>query len=230
MVDKSRLVRPYLDSLTTRELVRIADSCGIDIPSYLERIFIIEELLDYARAEEDGDEDGGESLVESPDYLETAPIPRRYNITFIDVMIRDPLWVFVFWEVKEHDGEIIEMDPDFSGYYLRVKPERENGPVRKDFPSMIQIDPGETARYLGFSEYPARSGGFRVELCAVLGGRTDVLAVSRVFRLPGLPGKAVHDWEGANPPPLLSLSGLNDFPILRDMDRLPYRRFSCGES
>ncbi|MDR0731980.1 MAG: DUF4912 domain-containing protein [Treponema sp.] len=227
-MDRSRLVRPYLDSLTTQELARIADSCGIDIPPHLERIFIIEELLDYAREEEDEDEDGG--FVESSDYLETASIPRRYNITFIDVMIRDPLWVFVFWEIKEHDGEILEKDPDFSAYCLRVKPERENGPVRRDFPSTIQIDPGETARYLGFSEYPVRSGGFRVELCAGLGGRTEVLAVSRIFHLPRLSGKAVHDWEDAGSPPLLSLSGLNDFPILRDMDRPPYRRFSCDES
>ncbi|MDR0668557.1 MAG: DUF4912 domain-containing protein [Treponema sp.] len=220
-MERSRLVRPYLDSLTTRELIRMADNLGIDIPPSLERIFIIEELLDYAGADDEEDEDGG-SLVES-DYLETAPIPRRYNITFIDVMIRDPLWVFAFWEVKEHDGEIIEQDPDFSAYCLRIKP--EGRPVRKDFPCVIQVDPGDTARYLCFSEYPARQRSFRVELRALAGGRNQVLAVSRVFHLPALPGKAVHDWEDGKAASLLSLSGQNDFPILRNVDRLPHRRF-----
>ncbi|MDR3248021.1 MAG: DUF4912 domain-containing protein, partial [Treponema sp.] len=54
------LARPYLDSLTTEELARIADNCGIDIPPNLERIFIIEELLDYARAEDEEEQEGEE--------------------------------------------------------------------------------------------------------------------------------------------------------------------------
>jgi hypothetical protein len=231
-MDQACLVRPYLDSLTTQELARIADNCGIDIPPSLERIFIIEELLDYARLEdEDAEEEG--TLEESPDYLETAPIPRRYNITFIDVMIRDPLWVFVFWEVKEHDRDIFEKDSGFSGYYLRVIPAGDGPPVPKDLSFMVRVDPDDTARYLGFSEYPAQPGrGFRVELFAAFEGRNEVLAVSRVFRFPGLPGKAVQDRDSAGSLPLslASLSGLNDFPILRDTDRRPQRRYSCGES
>jgi hypothetical protein len=214
-MDRSCLARPYLDSLTTRELVRIADKCGIDIPPSLERVFIIGELLDYA-GEEEEDGEQGETLLESPDYPETAPVPRRYNITFIDVMVRDPLWVFAFWEVKEHDRNIFEADPGFSGYRLRVA---GNGPA----PSFtIQVDPDDTARYLGFSEYPAQpEAGFRVELRAGVGETSEVLAVSRAFRLPRLPGR--NDFEAS---PLSLLSGLNDFPILRDTDRPPYRRFS----
>ncbi|MDR2135714.1 MAG: DUF4912 domain-containing protein [Treponema sp.] len=217
------LARPYLDSLTTRELARIADACGIDIPPSLERIFIIEELLDYARAEEEDGDDEEEGLAESPDCQETAPVPRRYNVTFIDLMIRDPLWVFAFWEVREHDGEIFEQDPDFSGYCLRVRPAGKGGPARNR-PFMIQVDPGETARYLGFSEYPARSDGFTIELCAGFNERAELLAVSKAFRLPRLPGACGRD--GAEAPPLLSLSGLDDFPILRDTDRPPFRRVS----
>jgi hypothetical protein len=232
-MDQACLVRPYLDSLTTQELARIADNCGIDIPPSLERIFIIEELLDYARMEEDEEEE--ETLAESPDYLETALIPRHYNITFIDVMIRDPLWVFVFWEVKEHDRDIFEKDPDFSGYYLRVIPVGEGPPVPRDQPFMVRVDPDDTARYLGFSDYPARPGReFRVEIFAGFTGFTEkneILAVSRVFCLPELPGKAVHDQDTADSPfpSLAALSGLNDFPILRDTDRRPHRRYSCDE-
>ncbi|MDR2177940.1 MAG: DUF4912 domain-containing protein [Treponema sp.] len=220
------LVRPYLDSLTTRELVRMADTCGIDIPLSLERVFIIEELLDYARADKDGEEDEG--FVESPDCLETAPVPRRYNVTFIDGMIRDPLWVFVFWEVKEHDGEIFEKDPGFSAYCLRVRPAGKDAPAQKNRFFVIQVDPGETARYLGFSEYPPQPDGFHIDLCAVFNERIETLAVSKVFCLPGLPGGVIHDREDAEIPPLLSLSGMNDFPIIRDTDRPSYCRFSCN--
>jgi hypothetical protein len=192
------LARPYLDSLTTQELALIADDCGIDIPADLDRIFIIEELLDYQRAEE-AEQEGEEDLSESPYYPETVCIPRQYNINFIDVMVRDPLWVFAFWEIKEHDRDMFEKNPAFSGCFLRVSPAGE-GKAQGDF--TVQIEPGDTARYLGFSEYPleGRGGGcFRVELCAGFEGRWEALAASRIFRLPALQEKAFPAQEGAFP-------------------------------
>jgi hypothetical protein len=250
-MDEVHLVRPYLDSLTTQELVRIADSFGIDIPPNLERIFIIEELLDYARTEENDRDEEEPAIEESVTYLETAPIPRQYNITFIDVMIRDPLWAFVFWEIKEHDRELYEKADLFSGYYLRVNQVAQDGTIRKDRSFTVQVDNDDTARYLGFSEDylrlsdelrssneqdpfpPAQSGGsFQVELCVGFGERGEVLASSRIFCLPKLPDQVGLSREIAEAaiPALAVLSGLNDFRILRNVDRPPHVRFSPGES
>jgi hypothetical protein len=230
-MDHLPLARPYLDSLTTQELARMADMCGIDIPADLDRIFIIEELLDYERSEEaDSETETEESFSESPDYLETAPIPRQYNITFIDVIVRDPLWAFVFWEVKEHDREGFEKNPEFSGCFLRVSPAGEGNSQGNLF-FTVQVDNNDTARYRGFSEYPPeglREGAFRVELCAGFGERWEVLAVSRSFRLPGLQKKTILNQDP--PPSLLTLSGLNEFPILRNADRMSHLRFSSGAS
>jgi hypothetical protein len=226
-MDHLPLARPYLDSLTTQELARMADDRGIDIPADLDRIFVIEELLDYERAEE-AEKETEDSLSESPDYLETAPIPRQYNITFIDVMVRDPLWAFVFWEVKEHDREIFEKNPDFSGYFLRVSPVGEED-SRGDLSFTVQVDGGDAGRYLGFSEYPPedlREEAFRVELCAGFGGTWEALAVSRSFRLPRLQKTIPPDQESALLPSLPVLSGLNEFPILRSADRMSHPRFS----
>ena len=36
------VTRAYLESLTTSDLIKMADNSGIDIPSELDRIFIIE--------------------------------------------------------------------------------------------------------------------------------------------------------------------------------------------
>jgi hypothetical protein len=229
-MDHLPLARPYLDSLTTQELTRMADERGIDIPAGLDRIFIIEELLEYERADE-GDEEE-DSLAESPDYLETAPIPRQYNITFIDVMVRDPLWAFVFWEVKEHDREVFEKNPDFSGYFLRLSPPGEIPPGEfppGDLSFTVQLDNNDTGRYLGFSEYPPegfRDGAFQVELCAGFGRSWEVLAVSRSFRLPRLQKKILPGEESVLPPSLPILSGLDEFPILRNADRMSHPRFS----
>jgi hypothetical protein len=223
------LARPYLDSLTTGELTRMADNRGIDIPPNLERIFIIGELLDYARAEEEEQDEEEEGLIEKVDHLETAPIPRQYNITFIDVMIRDPLWAFVLWEVKEHDRDVYEKDADFSGYFLRVDPVGKDGVVLKDQSFTVQVDSNDTARYLGFSEGgPGVTDGscFQIELCVGLGEGGEVLAVSRIFSLPKLSGRALL--TGASS--LAALSGSEDFRILRNADRQPRLRFNCGES
>jgi hypothetical protein len=188
-MDHARLIRPHLDSLTTQELARMADNCGIDIPPQLERTFIIEELLDYARAEEkpEGEEEG---LAEIPHGLETAPIPRQYNITFIDVIVRDPLWAFVFWEIKEHDREIFERDPEFCGYFLQVHSLGQDSRVLKDWSFTVQVASNDTARYLGFSDYPpdgGQGGYFRIDLYVSFGVRSEALAASRVFGLPKLP-------------------------------------------
>jgi hypothetical protein len=39
--DTPQLSRQLLESLSTGELIKLADDCGIDIPPGLERIFII---------------------------------------------------------------------------------------------------------------------------------------------------------------------------------------------
>ena len=76
-MDDPRLTRPWLESLCTEELVKLADGLGIDIPSGLERIFIIEELLEFAFTNEPPREEEPESR---PDFLEAAALPKQYNI------------------------------------------------------------------------------------------------------------------------------------------------------
>jgi len=125
------VTRAYLESLTTSELIRMADTWGIDIPPDLDRIFIIEELLESASEDTAetaetasffSDEPSVPGEPKAADSDETAPLPRQYNITFIEVMIRDPLWAFVFWEIKAADKEQLEKAQDLNGYYLKVSP------------------------------------------------------------------------------------------------------------
>ena len=66
MVDDARLNRPFLESLTTAELIQLADRTGIDVPPGLERIVIIGELLETL-------EDGGEDPEQKPLQEERRP-------------------------------------------------------------------------------------------------------------------------------------------------------------
>jgi hypothetical protein len=223
MVDEALLDRPFLERLTTAELVKLADRAGIDVPPGLERIVIISALLETV---EDAEEEG---LGEKPAFVpegkrlpaSTAPIPRQYNISYVNVLVRDPLWAFAFWEINLRDREIHEGAADFGGYCLRVEPDlRQAGdPVKAALDSSftVQVGIGDSAWYLGFS--PA-GGTFRVELAALRREEPVVLAVSQPFTLPNLHEPLGNRYSTASHNPLLRLSGIDEFTILRDTSRL----------
>jgi hypothetical protein len=223
-MDDCRFSRPYLESLSTQELTVLADTSGIDIPPGLERVFIIEELLDLENDDDPPPEGTEAPPLADAHYLEPVPLPKQYNITYINVLIRDPLWAFAFWEIKAADKETHEGAADFGGYYLKVVPLGKSG---GDSPFTIAVGTVDKAWYLGFSP---GGGRFRVELCVLRGEAELVLAVSPPFRLPKLlsppganrvePALPRDDRERLYTPGLAVLSGLDDLRVLRNNDRL----------
>jgi hypothetical protein len=237
MAEELWMDRPFLESLTTNELIKLADNQGIDIPPGLDRTIVIEELLEtMENGAENADRKTPLPLTEKHQGT-TALLPKQYNINYIEVLIRDPLWVFAFWEINTHDREIHERGPDFSGYYLRVV----SSPwiVKQDSFFTVQVGTEDSAWYLGF---PPSGGSFKVELCVMRKDKLAVLAVSKPFRLPKLleplesrdSGAAENSLESksigapvfGSPPdnPLLRLSGVDDYKILRNplrSSRLP---------
>ncbi|MDR0722310.1 MAG: DUF4912 domain-containing protein [Treponema sp.] len=220
----SSLKRSYLETLTTHELIRLADGFGIEIPPDLERIFIIAEIIDitsdYALNEVDAESVEVVPLLET-DIPEPVPLPKQYNITFIEVLIRDPLWVFTFWEIKSADKEIYEKAGDFKGYQLKVSPVDPSKTSQKEDSFTIPVGTTDTAWYLGF---PPGGGCFKVELGVLRGGEELVLATSHTFTVPTLftssQSKYTRDGIGDDLyTPLARLSGIEDFHILRNEDR-----------
>jgi hypothetical protein len=239
-MEENPVTRSYLESLSTGELVRLADGSGVDIPPELDRLFIIGELLESARKDDETGDD--ESFQEAPlrqdAFAEPAALPRIYNITYLEVMIRDPLWAFVFWEIRNDDREVLENDPNFEGYYLKVVPGGIQEPAVREKLSpgnaekagvfFVPVSPGDSVWYLGFPPGGDSAGGrkknYTVELCAARGGEELLLTASKPFVLPDLPDRCVAAGGNGGPAganPLIRLSGAGDFPILSNMDRLP---------
>ena len=214
------LSRHWLESLSTGELVKLADGFGIDIPPGLERIFIIEELLE--NSVEDKYETGDE-LETNPVFTEAVALPKQYNISFIEVMIRDPLWIFVFWEIKGHDKELHEKADDFGGYCLRVIPlsEGEAAPKARDDSFTVTVDVNDSARYLGFPEHSSKTAGrYIIKLCAIRGASELPVAVSLPFDMPRLENEGICSPDQN---PLVDLSGARDFITIKSTDRLDRR-------
>ena len=244
--DNQPVNRAYLESLTTSDLLIMADKSGIDIPSELDRIFIIEELLEIASPDENEPVDSIDQDMVDVVLTESAPLPRQYNISFIEVMIRDPLWAFVFWEIKAQDKEQFEKAPEFDGYFLKISPVEKSpykpaGSSRQGARGVftVPVKPEDSAWYLGLSQTAADGGRveqnqYIVELCAAFQNEEVVLAVSNPVRLPELPSvlgpsvprpellpdRGKHD-PNSNGNPLVLLSGYRDFHILRRNERLP---------
>ena len=220
------LTIPYLESLSTGELIELADKRGLDIPPGLERVFIIEELLYLTHSAENTDQDIiNQGDMEHHDthhheFREYVALPRQYHISFIEVLIRDPLWAFAFWEIKTGDKDQYEKAESFEGYCLRVIPLNESS-LQPDLAAsfIVAVDKDDFGRYLGFP--PDNGRCFKVELCMLNFGNLTTLAESRSFTLPCLiepkpdtPVAAVYN------NPLAKLSGVDRFLLVRSEDRL----------
>jgi hypothetical protein len=237
-MDECHVTRHYLESLTTQELTALADNAGIDIPPGLDRLFIIEEILESENDDEKDSNSREETLLEEAEFLGPVPLPEQYNITYIKTLIRDPLWVFVFWEIKSQDRELYEKALDFEGYFLKavsadeecpgnipqpanVKRPQARGRAVSDWSFTVPVGLDDTAWYLGFPpDYPgkdASSGGwFRVELGVRRGAEQAALAISKPFKLPSLLLPA----EAKTPRSRLAdLSAMDELHILRNGDR-----------
>jgi hypothetical protein len=220
-----RITRAHLESLTTGDLITMADNLGVDIPVDLDRIFIIEELLEISSIDSDGSGDPEPADMVDTVFVESVPLPKQYNITFIEVMIRDPLWAFVFWEIKSQEKEAFEKAQDFDGYYLKVIPSGKSA-GKEVF--TVPVKPEDTAWYLGLSENGASQSDhqYTIELCVSMSGEETVLAVSSPAKLPELPElPAAEKHRGGRESPLIRLSGYGDFHVLRKNERTLRSRY-----
>jgi len=244
-MDELPLTRAYLESLANGDLLKMADNLGIDISQNPDRVSLIEELLEASSLDEDEAEAAPEEELTDLVIVESVPLPKHYNVTYIEVMIRDPFWAFVFWEVKAADKEQMEKEQDFNGYHLRVNLLKGSGTLpgasgRQEMEEVltVQVKPEDTAWYLGFapggdneSPGPDRNHQrieqnlYKVELCVSIGEVETVLAVSAPIKMPGLPESPKKAGErdpelGASQ--LVRLSGYGDFHVLRRNER-PFR-------
>jgi len=219
----AELTLAYLESLSTGELIDLAAGKGLDIPSGLERVFIIEELLYLDNDFDDTAVETEEAEIHDShhhEFKEFMVLPQQYHVTFIDVLIRDPLWAFVFWEIKAHDRNFYERAADFKGYCLRVIPLKEDNLQPDEAASfMVTVDSGDSARYLGFPPEDGRY--FKVELCSLNREGCTALAESHPFRLPRLiKMRPDEDIQAVYRNPLAVLSGVDRFSLVHSEDRL----------
>ncbi len=126
----------YLETLSSQDLISLAEDYGIDIPDNLNRRFIIGELLEYAQEmeediEEEMIEDDEVKIISKESELE---LPESYNETYISALLRNPAFAYVYWDISEADIKKLTLSKKFSSINLRVSffdDEETNVPVEQ---------------------------------------------------------------------------------------------------
>jgi hypothetical protein len=211
----AELTLEHLESLSTGELIELAGKYGLDIPSGIDRVFIIEELI--CLAPEVDDENNHEPPLD--EFREFAVLPHQYHVSFVEVLIRDPLWVFVFWEIKNYERDMNKKSDDFDSYCLRITPLNEETLQMGGAVFIVTVDADDHGRYLGFPPEDGRC--FKVELCLLNGVHCEVLAQSQPFTLPRLIEPKNDEFvQAVYRNPLARLSGVERFPLIHSEDHL----------
>lgn len=211
-MDTKKLTRSHLETLATADLISLADEFGIDFPENLNRSFIIGELLEVAEElEEEQDE---EEIVANDDaapvHEDSEKLPETYNETTICAVLRNPAWIFVYWDISFADVNRLKTETSYKSMCLRVsfwENEDDTNPLES---FDVQVGPGDRQQYVLLT--PGKNF-VRVDLVAQYAGKDDEnLAVSRKIELPkgsslintGLPGR---DLELS---PAIELSGMRE--------------------
>ncbi|MCR5621062.1 MAG: DUF4912 domain-containing protein [Treponema sp.] len=214
-MEELTLSRKKLESLTNAELMELADEYMLDIPSSLNRNFIIGELLDYAEEleasaladqelsyveyKEDEDGEDGENGIQ---------LPKSYNETKICTILRDPAWAYAFWDISEADLQSFYDSESFSNLNLHVSFfDSEDSDVQTDtIDLMVSLE--DRNQYILLSS-PKKHFILSLEAC-YKGKESLTLARSKKISVPtgnealrsALPGRNMGF------PPLVQLSGM----------------------
>jgi len=138
-------------------------------------------------------------------------------------MLRDPVWAFVFWEIKTQDRQIYEGTPGFCGYQLRLV-SLQSGKQAEDESFSIDVDIMDRAWYVCF---PSSNGWFKVELRMKKTKETVLLAESPPFKLPESINTLRNSIDTNPLAPILLLSGLDQLEITHTNDSPSFIHQQC---
>jgi hypothetical protein len=198
------LSRKNLETLSSADLMSLADEYGIDVPEDLNRRFIIAELADIA-VELESDELSGLTITDS--VRTVAELPLTYNETVISAVLSNPVWLYVYWDISSADRAIINMSRTHAVFIVRVAVIGDDGKIDHKESFDIPVSVTDTDQYILL---PSGDKNIRVEL--ILETPTDkprLLAVSGNVPLTGS-CPDFHSSLVSGHSPMLELSGFKE--------------------
>ena len=178
-MDDEVITRAYLETLSFSDLKKLADEYGVDVPEDLDRRFLLCELLEIAE-ENRHDKDAAMIISFDNGVNQGTNLPEGYNETHISCVLRNPVWLFVFWDISDTDLNMLKSLPDYS-LALRVCILSSNDDLSPQEVLEIEIPNGANEQYVLI---PAGKNFLRIELVYFSGSNREVLAFSPVISIP----------------------------------------------
>lgn len=183
--------------LTDDELGTLADRMGLNLPPGLDRPFILEEIVDAFNddTEERRFPHDAPSHVEEKKFAGTSfgldamdPSLRpatggflsdRYGETIIHALVRDPGWVFAYWDISERHRPP-EYEDDERSFILRVCELSLTRDPKRDYFDI----PVTSSDFQWYINLPHPGARYRIDLISFTGGRLRIIARSNEVSLP----------------------------------------------
>lgn len=202
------LTLSHLETLSSADLISLADDYGIDIPDELNRRFIIGELLEVA-GELNRAPARTSSMNENAEIPEeNLELPDSFNSTEISVILQNPAWAFVYWDISSEGIKKISESSRFKQLVLRVAYFNQEEDVNPVEYYDIQVSLSDREQYVLLE---AGKKYFRIDLVAFFNdGNYDSLTVSKKILLPKTPAIFSKAFPGQEVeiPKILEISGL----------------------
>ncbi len=201
--------RAYLESIPFSELLKIADSLGIDIPENLNRNFLIGEMLDSSEENKKVSTEFEIDISEKELLAEKEELSMRScNSTEVQIVLRNPAWAYVYWNISDSDRTSLEK-AFVSQMMIRVSSFSEKEQIKPDEYCDFNISKEDSGQYVLL---PAGKKFFRVDLLFNLDGIIDILSSSVTFEMPkGSPLLSdIRPGRENDFSPIMALSGIKE--------------------
>lgn len=157
--------RERLEVLTDEALRKLAALEGLDVPDDVERILLIDAILEVLEEKQEDQELQNNNLMQvsqkkydltlleieptSEENIETM-LPLSYHETRVQFLLRDPYWAYVYWDVKRGSLEALKKELEAEKVLLRVLRHRRM-PQGVGFPSSEVVDSFDIE--IGYKDY-----------------------------------------------------------------------------
>lgn len=243
------MTRERLDALSFESLRKVARQEGIEVPADVEKILLIDLILEVMEDNKEDQEARNNNTVrlqqkkydlsfsedlEAPPGTDEYILPDKYNESRIVLMLRDPYWAFAYWDVKGGALRTAKKEYDADTALLRLlrlkNPSSPGNRGRQGILASFDIPIGsnDSSWYVNL---PEQDSFYCVEL-VVQGKNTEkIIGRSNVIRVPNavfLENLVVKD--GTPMDTILALSGVEKLDVSGPAQSIPQRISSLNEN
>ena len=198
--------RASLEKLSFSDLVQLADEYGVDVPEDLDRRFLIAELLELA--EESNNKEDEMIIATESDNQQPLILNGNFNETQVSCVLRNPAWLFVFWNLGDSDYSKVNENPSCS-LKLRICSLNDPKDTKPEEAFEVQTPSQSQEQYVLL---PKGKKFIKVELLCMKNGVGEVIAFSPLVSIPQ--GSAlVNDLQPGRDEdfsPVMELSGIKE--------------------